>query len=117
MKEILDVKPDFTKITDMDLIGLLSYCEDWLPERVYDTAYSQVFPEQQVLEVKKPFGEWLKGPKKLPDIVRFELVRAAYINYEAGKMRNLKIAYFTTKIFKNSLVWSFIGFIFWWWFL
>jgi len=117
MKEILDVKPDFTKITDMDLIGLLSYCEDWLPERVYDTAYSQVFPEQQVLEVKKPFGEWLKGPKKLPDIVRFELVRAAYINFEAGKMKNLKIAYLTTKFFKNSLVWSFIGFIFWWWFL
>ena len=114
MKEILDVEPDFAKITDIDLIGLLSYCEDWLPEKVYDTAYSEVFSEKQIEEVKKPFEKWLNGPRKLPDVVRLELIRAAYINFEAGKMRNLKIAYFTSRFFKSTLVWSFIGLIFWW---
>ena len=117
MKEILDVEPDFAKITDIDLIGLLSYCEDWLPEKVYDTAYSQVFSEKQVEEVKKPFEKWLEGPRTLPDVVRYELVRAAYINFEAGKMAKLKFAYFSMKFLKSSLIWMFIMFMTWWWFL
>ena len=117
MKEILDVEPDFAKITDIDLIGLLSYCEDWLPEKVYDTAYTQVFPEKQIKEVKTPFEQWVEGPRTLPDIVRYELVRAAYVNCAAGKMRSLKFAYVAKEFLKKSLFWGLIIFISWWWFL
>ena len=50
--------PNFKTLSDHDLVGLVSYCEKWDPMKVYHTAYKQVIPEKQLLEVMKHFEDW-----------------------------------------------------------
>ena len=111
----LQVEPDFDNISDIDLIGLISYCEKWKPARVYHTAYDQVFPKRQLKEVKKDFADWYLTDGKLPLIVRTELIRAAQINLERGKMNRLKYAHIAMTYLSNKLFWIFILFVLWWW--
>ena len=115
-----NVEPDFRTITDEDLIGLVAYCENWAPRKVYNTAFLQVFPEKQLKEAQLPFIEWAaKDDRKLPPIVREELIRAARINFESGKMNKLKFyAQFRELISWTVRKWGFWIFIllmlFWW---
>ena len=115
-----DIVPNFRTMTDEDLVGLIAYCEQWAPKKVYNTAFSQVFPEKQLKEVKLPFIEWsTKDDLKLPPIVREELIRAAIINLESGKMNKLKFyAQFRQLISLTVRKWGFWIFIllviFWW---
>ena len=102
------VEPDFRKITDVDLIGLVAYCEKWSPKKVYDIAYAQVFPEKQLKDSKEDFIEWATVEQKLPPIVREELIRAARINFESGKMNKLKYAHQGQLVFRNFYFWIII---------
>lgn len=111
----LQVEPDFNNISDIDLIGLVSYCEKWKPARVYHTAFGQVFPKRQLKEVKKDFSDWYITDRKLPLIVRAELIRAAQINLEKGRMNKLKYAHVTMTFLSNKTFWIFILFGLWLW--
>ena len=88
------VEPNFTTISDVDLTGLVAWCEKWKMEEVYNTAYKQVNmhgPE---------FTEWvIGGYKDLPIPVRMELQRAAKISYKSGRMFTLQVAHCFTKGF------------------
>ena len=110
------VEPYFKTMSDEDLIGLIAYCEKWAPKTVYNTAFSQVFPKKQLEEVKLPFVEWLAvGEQKLPPIVREELIRAARINFESGKMNKLKLYAQFREITRKWGFWIFILIIIWYW--
>ena len=111
-----NVEPDFRTITDEDLIGLVAYCEKWAPRKVYNTAFSQVFPEKQLKEAQLPFTEWAtKDDRKLPPIVREELIRAARINFESGKMNKLKVYAQFRELTRKWGFWIFILLMLFWW--
>ena len=111
-----NVEPDFRTITDEDLIGLVAYCDKWAPRKVYNTAFSQVFPEKQLKESQLPFIEWVAiSEPKLPPIVREELVRAARINFESGKMNKLKVYAQFRELTKKWGFWIFILLVIFWW--
>ena len=111
----LEVEPDFNNISDIELIGLVSYCEKWKPSKVYNIAYGQVFGKKQLKEVKKDFTDWYVTDGKLPIVVRVELLRAAQINLEQGKMNKLKYAHLSMTFFSNKLFWIFMMIVLWWW--
>ena len=112
----MTIEPNFEKITDTDLIGLVAYCEKWTPKKVYDIAFAQVFPEKQLKDSKEDFVKWAdKGDLKLPPIVREELIRAAKINFDSGNMSRLQYAWKGIQITRNFYFWIFILIIFWWW--
>ena len=108
--------PNFEQLSDNDLIGLISYCEKWNPSKVYHTAFKQVFPETQVQDAMMPFDDWVDKGTSLPNIVRNELVRAAEINKEMGRMSNLRAASLGMNLFSNMYFWIFVIIVFWWWF-
>ena len=108
--------PNFEQLSDIDLIGLISYCEKWDPSKVYNIAFSQVFPEAQLKNAKKDFDDWFENDQKLPPIVRNELVRAAEINKEMGRMSNLRAASLGMNLFSNMYFWIFVIIVIWWWF-
>tara|TARA_B100000586_G_C19883387_1_gene331837 strand:+ start:61 stop:402 length:342 start_codon:yes stop_codon:yes gene_type:complete len=112
----MDLSPDFGKMKDIELLGLVAYCEKWKPEKVYNIAHAEVFPEHQLKEARMPFDRWFeKTDQTLPLIVRQELIRAAEINLKAGRMSKLEAAYMSTSIFRNWYFWFFILSIIWWW--
>ena len=44
--EVLPTKqPNLRHMKDEDYISLLSWCEDWEPEQVYETAYKESTPK------------------------------------------------------------------------
>ena len=110
-----NVEPDFRTITDEDLIGLVAYCENWAPRKVYNTAFLQVFPEKQLKEAKQPFVEWAAADQKLPPIVREELIRAARINFESGRMNKLKVYAQLRELMKKWGFWVFVLLVIFWW--
>ena len=111
-----NVEPDFRTMTDEDLVGLVAYCEKWAPRKVYNTAFSQVFPKKQLEEVKLPFVEWvITVDRKLPPIVREELIRAARINFDSGKMNKLKLYAQFRELMKKWGFWIFILLVIFWW--
>ena len=109
------VEPDFRKITDVDLIGLVAYCEKWSPKKVYDIAYAQVFPEKQLKDSKEDFIEWATVEQKLPPIVREELIRAARINFESGRMNKLKVYAQLRELMRKWGFWVFVLLVIFWW--
>ena len=58
--------PEFHKIDDVSLLSLIGWAQKWPMEKVYDTAFEQVFPEKQLVDAKPDFDEWLTAdnPKK-----------------------------------------------------
>ena len=94
MKEIR-VQPDFQNMSDVDLTGLVAWCEKWKMEDVYNTAFKQVNMEGD------EFVEWvMKDYPALPLPVRLELKRAAMINYDNGRMWTLQIAHWFIQVWK-----------------
>jgi len=111
-----ELEPNFTMLSDADLVGLIAYCEKCSHKDVYNTAYAQVFSKKQEEEVKKPFTEWISvGEQKLPPIVREELLRAARINFDCGNMNKLKLLAQLRELIKNQGFWIFILIIIWFW--
>jgi hypothetical protein len=80
--------PNFQTMSDVDLTGLVAWCEKWKMEEVYNTAFKQAFMDGD------KFVDWVaKDYPALPLPVRAELKRAAMINFESGRMFRLQIAH------------------------
>ena len=84
--------PDFYRLGDGELLSLIGWAEKWPLERVYDTAFEQVFPEKQLPDSKTDFDVWMSAEHpKLPTIVREELIRAFRIHMVSGRMDVLRL--------------------------
>ena len=84
--------PVFSKMTDLELLSILSWAERWDAKKVYDTAFSQVFPESQIKEAKPHYDMWVTAENpKLPMIVREEMIRAFRIHMVTGRMDVLRL--------------------------
>ena len=85
--------PVFHRMSDPELLSLIGWAQKWPIEKVYDTAFEQVFPEKQLKEAKTDFDEWfMKADNpKLPIIVREELIRAFRIHMASGRMDVLRL--------------------------
>jgi len=86
----------YDSITDEDYITILSWCEEWDPEKVYNTAYkaSQI-PFMQTWE------QWSDNMTPLPGPVRYQLKHGLEVHEKAGNLKALRAyAYFYEKIDK-----------------
>ena len=106
--------PNLRHMKDEDFISLLSWCEDWEPQEVYETAY-----KQSRIEPIQTWDEWSDDMKPLPLIVRSELERAILIHDGVGTMRALMAyAFFHSwgeRLMKCTF-WAFITVLFIYWF-
>ena len=92
-KFLPDVVPVFGKMTDMELLSIVSWAQRWDAEQVYDTAFDQVFPGRQIEDAKPKFDSWVSVDNpRLPVIVREELIRAFRIHMITGRMDVLRLA-------------------------
>ena len=112
--EVLPTKqPNLHHMKDEDYISLLSWCEDWEPEQVYETAY-----KQSHLNYLQTWEEWSDDMKPLPGPVVAELQRALLIHHGVGTMRALMTyAFFhgwAQRLMKYSF-WFFIGIVLLYW--
>ena len=113
--EVLPTKqPNLHHMKDEDYISLLSWCEDWEPEQVYETAY-----KQSHLNYLQTWEEWSDDMKPLPIPVVAELQRALLIHHGVGTMRALMTyAFFhgwAQRLMQYSF-WFFIGIVLLYWF-
>ena len=113
--EVLPTKqPNLHHMKDEDYISLLSWCEDWEPQTVYETAY-----KQSHLNYLQTWDEWSDDMKPLPGPVVAELQRALLIHHGVGTMRALMTyAFFhgwAQRLMKYSF-WFFIGIVLLYWF-
>ena len=78
-------KPAFHKMDDGDFITILSWLEDWEPEKVYKTAY-----KESHLDSYYTWEEWAEDMKPLPIPVRAELEKAIKIHERSGNLEALR---------------------------
>ena len=96
--------PDFYRLGDVELLSLIGWAEKWPLERVYDTAFEQVFPKKQLPDSKTDFGVWLMADNpKLPTIVREELIRAFRIHMATGRMDVLRLGVMAQRYAKRAM--------------
>ena len=96
--------PDFYRLGDGELLSLIGWAEKWSLEKVYDTAFEQVFPEKQLADAKTDFGEWIMADKpQLPTIVREELIRAFRIHMATGRMDVLRLGVMAQRYAKRGM--------------
>ena len=96
--------PDFYRLEDGELLSLVGWAEKWPLERVYDTAFEQVFPKKQLPESKTDFDVWLMADNpKLPTIVREELIRAFRIHMATGRMDVLRLGVMAQRYAKRAM--------------
>ena len=111
-KFLPDVVPVFGKMTDMELLSIVSWAQRWDAEQVYDTAFDQVFPGRQIEDAKPNFDNWVtvENPR-LPVIVREELIRAFRIHMVTGRMDVLRLAAWA-RIQSFRIMWMGFGLLF-----
>ena len=106
----INIQPNWKEISDVDLAGLVAWCEKWKIEEVYNTAFRQAGMEGS------SFNEWVsRNYPPLPIPVRAELKRAALINYDRGRMFSLQMSHLVIQGFKflcRHLVYGFLAFMF-----
>jgi len=107
----VEIKTFYNKMSDVELLGLIGYLEDWPVNTVYETAQRQVYPESQ-LKTLLTFDAWIFKQPPLPEIVRQELVRACELHDSMGNMTSLKIQAFCSRYGWRIAFWSFL--ILWW---
>ena len=96
--------PNFHQLGDGELLSIIGWAEKWPLERVYDTAFEQVFPTKQLPDSKTDFGVWLMADNpKLPTIVREELIRAFRIHMATGRMDVLRLGVMAAKYAKRIM--------------
>ena len=97
--------PVFHKMSDAELLSIVGWAQKWTTEKVYDTAFEQVFPEKQLKESKPDFDEWFIASEnpKLPMIVREELIRAFRIHMASGRMDVLRLGAIAEKYAKRFM--------------
>ena len=105
--------PSFAKMTDSDYITVLSWCEDWTPEEVYDTAY-----KQSRLDHFLTWDEWSDNMQTLPVAVKAELQRAIILHQDNGNLQALRAYAFFYEGMNNIAkyaFWAFIAIMFLFW--
>ena len=97
--------PEFHKIDDLSLLSLISWAQKWSMEKVYDTAFEQVFPEKQLGDSRPEFDTWFMASEhpKLPMVVREELIRAFRIHMASGRMDVLRLGAVAEKYAKRFM--------------
>ena len=96
--------PDFYRLGDGELLSLIGWAEKWSLERVYDTAFEQVFPKKQLVDSKPDFDEWVTAENpKLPMVVREELIRAFRIHMATGRMDVLRLGVMASRYAKRFM--------------
>ena len=96
--------PVFNRMSDAELLSIVGWAQEWPIERVYDTAFEQVFPEKQLTDAKPDFDEWfMVDNPKLPIIVREELIRAFRIHMATGRMDVLRLGAVLQKYAKRIM--------------
>ena len=86
-------RPVFSDMSDLELLSIVSWAEKSDAKRVYDIAFTQVFPERQIPDAKPQYDMWVTAENpQLPIIVREELIRAFRINMATGRMDVLRLA-------------------------
>ena len=85
-------RPVFSDMSDLELLSIVSWAEKSDAKRVYDIAFTQVFPERQIPDAKPQYDMWVTAENpQLPIIVREELIRAFRINMATGRMDVLRL--------------------------
>ena len=103
-KFLPDVVPVFGKMTDMELLSIVSWAQRWDAEQVYDTAFDQVFPGRQIEDAKPKYDSWVSVENpRLPVIVREELIRAFRIHMTTGRMDVLRLGAIAEKYAKRMM--------------
>ena len=106
--KVLPVKrPSFHKMQDSDFITILSWLEDWEPEKVYKTAY-----RQSHLDTYYTWDEWAEDMKPLPIAVRAEMERALKIHEKAGNLAALRTYAFLYEVLVEKWFPRLMGIIF-----
>ena len=107
--------PRYNDLKDEDFISLLSWCEDWDPEKVYKLAY-----KQSHIDYIQTWDEWADDMKPLPLVVRMELQRAIDIHDKAGNMAVLRAYAWMYEWFSRStkaFIWIFFILLAYYWFI
>jgi hypothetical protein len=92
--KILPVKkPAFHKMEDSDFITILSWLEDWEPEKVYKTAY-----KESNLDSYYTWDEWAADIRPLPAPVRVEMQRALKMHEDSGNLEALRTYAFVYEV-------------------
>ena len=99
-------KPLFTNMQDQDFITVLSWCEDWTPEEVYNTAYRQSHIDHILT-----WEEWAENMQPLPLGVREELKRAVSVHQDNGNLQALRAYAFFYEGMNNVAKYAFWIFI------
>jgi len=95
-------EPNLWKMNDADCISILSWCEDWEPQKVYETAY-----KESRIEELLSWDEWAADIQPLPTVVRTELQRAVLVHEKAGNLRVLLGYSFVESWIKRISKWGF----------
>jgi len=96
--------PVFHKMSDTELLSIVGWAQKWPTEKVYDTAFEQVFPTKQLSDAKTDFDVWLMADNpKLPTIVREELIRAFRIHMATGRMDVLRLGVMAQRYAKRAM--------------
>ena len=97
--------PEFHKIDDLSLLSIIGWAQEWSMEKVYDTAFEQVFPEKQLEDSRPEFDTWFMASEhpKLPMVVREELIRAFRIHMASGRMDVLRLGAIAEKYAKRFM--------------
>ena len=82
-------EPNLWKMNDADCISILSWCEDWEPQKVYETAY-----KESRIEELLSWDEWSADIQPLPTVVRTELQRAVLVHEKFGNLKNMIFLHF-----------------------
>ena len=97
--------PEFHRIDDVSLLSIVGWAQRWPLEKVYDTAFEQVFPERQLEDSRPEFDTWFMASEhpKLPMVVREELIRAFRIHMASGRMDVLRLGAVAEKYAKRFM--------------
>ena len=97
-KFLPDVVPVFGKMTDMELLSIVSWAQRWDAEQVYDT--------------EPKFDSWVAVDNpRLPVIVREELIRAFRIHMSTGRMDVLRLGAVAAN-YSKRIMWVGLGICF-----
>lgn len=75
----------YDTITDEDYITILSWCEDWEPEQVYNTAY-----KASQLDYVQTWDQWSENMRPLPEPVRYQLKHGLEVHEASGNLKALR---------------------------
>ena len=112
-KKILpDVVPSFYGMTDSELLAIITWAQKWPMEKVYNTAFEQVFPTHQLEDSRPDFTHWFRAENpRLPTIVRQELIRAFHIHSATGRMDVLRLGALA-EFYSKRMMWIGLGVLF-----